>query len=922
MKNQCFYSMKRYCSFIFFLVTSYCVGFSQNYNLGFEKVLNPKGLPDGWINNGHSSYAVKIDSITKHSGSYAVLIEAIDSVTTGFGGIMYTIPARYQGKRITLKAFMKAEGDIQAASLMLIVRNDGGTMLEYTNATLNDSSIFWKEYSVSTPLPYEAKSIEIQVMLRGIGKLWVDEISVFIDNKDLSEAELKDEDERDLLHINMDKISETLKLPYGWYIGTQQSHIITIDSITKRSSKYSLSIETTDASPNGSNAVIWYRIPAKYQGKNISLNAFVKTAENNQSIGLNLIVQDENFTILANDMSSHRSSTNWKKYSTRTLPLPSNAKNILIGISLTGRGKLWADDFQILIDGKDLSNGKLKVENKADLDTEFYDGSKIKIGSYTPQMLLNLEMLCRVWGFLKYHHPAIASGDYNFEAELFRVMPLILNASDKNDVSKILLQWIDKFGSLPSRKTRDRVADNRIKLYPDLEWINNETLGRELADKLLNIRDLKRRNDNYYIEINKRAPVPIFKNEIAYSNMNFDDDGLRLLALFRYWNMIQYFFPYRYLTDNNWNEVLGKFIPKFLEAANEKDYKLTVLQLIAQINDSHAQLQHDRTIAEIMGTNRAPYNISFVDGKAVVSGYLNNDTILKTGDIIKSIDGHLIGKIVEEKLPITSASNYQGKLLGISKDLLRTNSEYLTIDVIREEETLTLTVNCLPLNSLSQNRPQVETYKLLTPDVGYIHTGNIKRDSLPQIMKLFKNTKGLIIDIRHYPDGQIFFLINDYLMPQKAEHAKITTVSATMPGRFAFMRSKVKIGKRNRDFYKGRIVVLVNENTISMAEYATMAIQIAPLVTVIGSTTAGADGNVTHPIMLPGGLRTVFTGLGVYYPDGRETQCVGIAPDIEVKPTIQGIREGHDELLEKSIEIIKQDSQNEPTRKKCTEIDH
>jgi len=75
---------------------------------------------------------------------------------------------------------------------------------------------------------------------------------------------------------------------------------------------------------------------------------------------------------------------------------------------------------------------------------------------------------------------------------------------------------------------------------------------------------------------------------------------------------------------------------------------------------------------------------------------------------------------------------------------------------------------------------------------------------------------------------------------------------------------------------------------------------------VIGSQTAGADGNVSE-IILPGGIKTMISGIGVYYPDGTETQRVGIVPDIEIKPTIQGIREGRDELLEKAIEVIKQE---------------
>jgi C-terminal processing protease CtpA/Prc len=82
-----------------------------------------------------------------------------------------------------------------------------------------------------------------------------------------------------------------------------------------------------------------------------------------------------------------------------------------------------------------------------------------------------------------------------------------------------------------------------------------------------------------------------------------------------------------------------------------------------------------------------------------------------------------------------------------------------------------------------------------------------------------------------------------------------------------------------------------------------MAFQSAPNVTVIGSTTAAADGNVS-PIYLPGNLFTYISGIGVYYPDGTETQRSGVKIDVPVKPTIRGIKEGRDELLEKAIAII------------------
>ncbi|HEX6427634.1 MAG TPA: hypothetical protein VF008_08120, partial [Niastella sp.] len=70
--------------------------------------------------------------------------------------------------------------------------------------------------------------------------------------------------------------------------------------------------------------------------------------------------------------------------------------------------------------------------------------------------------------------------------------------------------------------------------------------------------------------------------------MQFPDAGFRLLALYRYWNIIQYCFPYKYLIQENWNNVLAEFVPKFVNAATELDYKLAALELIARIHDTHA----------------------------------------------------------------------------------------------------------------------------------------------------------------------------------------------------------------------------------------------------------------------------------------------------------------------------------------------
>ena len=91
--------------------------------------------------------------------------------------------------------------------------------------------------------------------------------------------------------------------------------------------------------------------------------------------------------------------------------------------------------------------------------------------------------------------------------------------------------------------------------------------------------------------------------------------------------------------------------------------------------------------------------------------------------------------------------------------------------------------------------------------------------------------------------------------------------------------------------------------TPKVAEYVAMAFKTKPNTIFIGSTTAGADGDVSI-FVLPGDVKIMITGTGIYYPDGSETQQLGILPDFVVKPTINGIKEGKDELLNAAIEKI------------------
>src|SRR5690606_572115 len=148
-------------------------------------------------------------------------------------------------------------------------------------------------------------------------------------------------------------------------------------------------------------------------------------------------------------------------------------------------------------------------------------------------------------------------------------------------------------------------------------------------------------------------------------------------------------------------------------------------------------------------------------------------------------------------------------------------------------------------------------------------------------------TRGRVIDIRSYPKEFVVFALGGRLVDRRTEFARITRGDAANPGTFTFADPIPVVPIQPK--YEGQVAILVDESSISQSEYTAMALRAGPGAVVVGSTTAGADGNVSR-IPLPGGLTTLVSGIGVFYPDGTPTQRVGIIPDIEARPTIEGIR--------------------------------
>jgi C-terminal processing protease CtpA/Prc len=607
-----------------------------------------------------------------------------------------------------------------------------------------------------------------------------------------------------------------------------------------------------------------------------------------------------------------KGTNDWQKFEITLNMEPDNTEQIVFGGLLIGKGKVWIDDLEIVIDNSKVQDLKPYERNKypADLDKEFVSTSKIK--DFTPNdfQIQNLKTLGLVWGFLKYYHPEITKGNYNWDFELFRITPKILAATTSTERDIVLLDWIKKLGEVKEGKP-EKLNPQEIKIVPDLDWLNKSGFSTELQNHLLKTKNANRSNKHYYIDFNPKVGNPKFQNESSYSKISFLDTGYRLLALFRYWNMIQYFFPNRELIGEDWKNVLEEFIPKIVIAKDKTEYTVSMLELIARIHDTHANIWGDNKVLNAYwGKNYPAFETNFIEEQAVVTDFYDDELAKKSniqiGDVIMKINDKEVSDIVKERIKFYPASNYPTKLRDIGPELLRSNDSIQNITYKRNNQIYTQKIKLFPTSivNIYKKYDRIDTsFYFIDKDIAYINNGSIKRKELPEIFKKIQNAKALIIDDRNYPSEFVLFVLSKHLQPKSSPFVKFSKGSIKTPGLFVYT-DYTKSGINNSDYFKGKVIILVNETTQSSAEYHAMAYRTAPNATVIGSTTAGADGNVSS-IRLPGGISTMISGIGVYYPDGRETQRIGIVPDIEVKPTIEGIKNGKDEVLEKAIEFIR-----------------
>ena len=409
--------------------------------------------------------------------------------------------------------------------------------------------------------------------------------------------------------------------------------------------------------------------------------------------------------------------------------------------------------------------------------------------------------------------------------------------------------------------------------------------------------------------------VPLRDN--PYEDMQYPAVEYRVLGAFRIWAVMNYFFPYKEFMGEDWNETLRQFIPRMEGAREALDYNLAVAEMVTHIHDSHGFITSP-VLRKYFGDASVPVRVRMIGGLPVITAFTNADAAkdagLEIGDVILKVDGEDASRRIAERLKYLPHSTPQSGMYYAERILVRGPKDSTVTFAVRDlhdhvrEVKVSRKVEYMPKTPGDRTG---DILRVLPGNIGYADLERLPGSRVDEMFEKFKDCPAIIFDDRGYPQGtawQIAPRLTEKTDVVAAMFKRRDPMSPDFPNGELFSSQAVttflqRLPRTDKPRYHGRTVMLIDERTISQAEHTGLFFEAANGTKFIGSPTQGANGDVTS-LSVPGGIYVHFSGQGVWHADGRQLQRVGLQPDIEVRPTLAGIRAGKDEVLDRAIEYV------------------
>ncbi len=405
------------------------------------------------------------------------------------------------------------------------------------------------------------------------------------------------------------------------------------------------------------------------------------------------------------------------------------------------------------------------------------------------------------------------------------------------------------------------------------------------------------------------------------------DRSTRVAGVLHAWNTLEMFYPYFGDRPLDWNAALGPALEGAATAKDWLEYLAVLRRLVARLEDGHGYVGGPRREVDTL----LPLPLRWAEGKVVISQKVAmRPESLRAGDVLVAIEGQRVDELVAKYGQETSGAT-KGHIehVVLSRLVQTPTPKRATLTVKRGDAEVEVRINrVMPGQGKAGERedgegegqgPTAMPEAIVRPESGkevadgvmYLNLVGLKVQQLGPMLEQLAAAKGVVVDVRGYPDSAGVELLN-HLVRRPMRSLNMEVPLRTRPG------SSVGGGKPaagdelskvsqweirpKTPRIRGKVVFLTDASAISYAESCMSVVESLKLGEIVGQTTAGTNGNINQ-LTLPGGYTVIFTGMRVTKDDGSVYHGVGVTPQHVVEPTIAGIKAGRDEQLDKAVEL-------------------
>jgi C-terminal processing protease CtpA/Prc len=429
---------------------------------------------------------------------------------------------------------------------------------------------------------------------------------------------------------------------------------------------------------------------------------------------------------------------------------------------------------------------------------------------------------------------------------------------------------------------------------------------------------------------------------------------------------LQYYLKDRasYLTRNNIDTIteLSHLISALPEMVNTQKFAGLLHEKILGMGDCHYKMTPSPMFSQKGGN--LPFKLARTNVGWVAIEARGGDLLHDDYPLVKEVNG-----IPLEKLKI-QASRYVNACSKqmVDKSSLSVMQYYfpkvitnfvsdiddemkITLGRMSDESTFTVT---LPFSKRQVSRSKKKHPKshALSENIGYLRINSMNRnvDDVHQAMREFKDTDGLIIDIRNNGGGtyEILDAIYGYFLPAgdigkiiniaavknskafKANHLDyrktypldsdhwndkqremIKAFSSSFSPQWSFPRQnyrewlyRIAEPQAQQYHYTKPVIVLTNAGSASASDGFSNAFKLLPQATIMGEATAGMSGS-NRPVTLGYSKLTLnLSSMISFRPNGQLFEGNGVEVDIEQLPTVNDYIYHEDSVLKSAHNIL------------------